>query len=424
MAFPPLIKILAIFSLVLVLNRIRLQLGLAILAGALAMGLWFGHGIAQTLQIAWEGGSHPECLLLLATTFSILSMAQLMNLTGLMQRMIGSVRALARSRRVALAALPALMGLLSMPGGAAVSAPMVDAVDEGGDISPSQKTAINYWFRHVWEYWWPVYPGALLAYELSKLSIGQFAAIQMPLTFFSILFGVIFLLMPLKLSAPKPRPTGRLRDFLPAFLPILILIVLWPTLGKITNRFYKSNYLPMLIALGAALIYIQFYARPSGAMWKKVLKNKSSYLIVVVVLGVKIFSKMLESKTASGAKIVDLMGENLREMRISEMFVVMAIPFVSGLVTGLGVGFVGSSFPIVMSLAAKNPAPGHVMSYVVLAFGFGYIGMMLSPVHVCFVVSNEYFKTPLMKAYQRIGLPAVGILLASTAISLLAARLF
>ena len=43
-----------------------------------------------------------------------------------------------------------------MPAGALFSAPFVAAVDEGGELESSHKVAINYWFRHIWEDWWPL----------------------------------------------------------------------------------------------------------------------------------------------------------------------------------------------------------------------------------------------------------------------------
>jgi len=42
------------------------------------------------------------------------------------------------------------------------------------------------------------------------------------------------------------------------------------------------------------------------------------------------------------------------------------------------------------------------MSTTALAYGFGYVGMMLTPLHTCFVVTGEYFKTGIFGAYRYI----------------------
>ena len=37
---------------------------------------------------------------------------------------------------------------------------------------------------------------------------------------------------------------------------------------------------------------------------------------------------------------------------------------------------------------------------LVLAFSMGYAGMMLSPVHLCFLLTVDYFSTSLIKVYR------------------------
>jgi hypothetical protein len=46
------------------------------------------------------------------------------------------------------------------------------------------------------------------------------------------------------------------------------------------------------------------------------------------------------------------------------------------------------------------------MAALVLAFSMGYAGMMLSPVHLCFLLTAEYFNTSLIKVYRYL-LPCV-----------------
>ncbi len=50
--------------------------------------------------------------------------------------------------------------------GALFSAPLVENVIGEDKISAERKAMINHWFRHLWEYWWPLYPGFVLAVEL------------------------------------------------------------------------------------------------------------------------------------------------------------------------------------------------------------------------------------------------------------------
>jgi hypothetical protein len=419
---PAILKVIIIFTLVLVLNRFGLHLGLSLLLSAFSMLIWFGHGFSDSLQIVFNGAFNKECLFLLIVIYQILTLTLLMTKTGMMKQMIQSVKSLVPSRRMALAMLPAMIGILPMPGGAAVSAPMVDAADEDNQLDPLQKTVINYWFRHSWEYWLPLYPGVLLAAEISRLSLKTIMLLHFPLSIVSVIFGALFLLLPLKLGPQKENPRGHIWELIQSLAPIFILLLLWFIMGAVLKKL-NSKYIPMILALVGAILWVQIRRKPDKKTWMQILLSKKNYLLLVVVIGVKVFSATLESTAPGGEKIVNLVRENLNDMHIPKTLVGMIMPFISGIVTGLSYGFVGASFPIVMSLVGEGASSYQVMSYVVIAYGFGYVGMMMSPVHVCFVVTNEYFNTNILQAYRKLWGPMLAVLIASVIIGYIIARI-
>ncbi len=76
------------------------------------------------------------------------------------------------------------------------------------------------------------------------------------------------------------------------------------------------------------------------------------------------------------------------------------------MITGVALGFVGASFPIVLGLVAALPGSPAALPWAVLAYASGHLGMMLSPIHLCYVVSNRYFETPFGPVYRHLWLPA------------------
>ena len=92
--------------------------------------------------------------------------------------------------------------------------------------------------------------------------------------------------------------------------------------------------------------------------------------------------------------VVDIRTE-LMTYRIPMLLVIVIMPFLSGLITGIGIGFVGTSFPLVIPLFPPTPL-FNFLSYAALAYVFGFMGMMLSPVHLCFLVTKDYFKAGLL----------------------------
>ena len=76
------------------------------------------------------------------------------------------------------------------------------------------------------------------------------------------------------------------------------------------------------------------------------------------------------------------------------------MPFIAGLVTGIAIGFAGAAFPLVVGLMSAEGSSLTPMATLVLAFTMGYAGMMLSPVHLCFVLTKEYFVAPFSRMYR------------------------
>jgi hypothetical protein len=100
------------------------------------------------------------------------------------------------------------------------------------------------------------------------------------------------------------------------------------------------------------------------------------------------------------------------------MFILL-IPLIAGLAVGINVGTIGASFPVVMTLLGTSPPLILLLPTTVLAYAAGFMGQMLSPVHVCLVVSNQYFKTSLLRSLGRLILPVIFVLAGTYGYSLL-----
>jgi hypothetical protein len=82
------------------------------------------------------------------------------------------------------------------------------------------------------------------------------------------------------------------------------------------------------------------------------------------------------------------------------------LPFLAGILTGITVGFVGVSFPILLALLETG---GYDISHIVLAYGMGFVGVLLSPVHLCLLVTKDYFKAKFDKVYRSLLIPVLPI---------------
>lgn len=165
----PFLKILSTFILILVCIRLKLGLWLSVLGGALSIALLFGLGAGEWLQVSVAALGKEKFLFLVSIVGLILILSDGLERSGQSQRLMDALSGYLHDNRLRLIFFPALIGLLPMPGGAVFSAPMVKAVSADMPIQNIDRAIINYWFRHVWELAWPLYPGIILTVALAEI---------------------------------------------------------------------------------------------------------------------------------------------------------------------------------------------------------------------------------------------------------------
>ncbi len=410
-SLPALLKILLTFAALLALNRL-LPLYVCLPVISLVLGLWTKLSLYAVLSImTQEILSLPVLVLSLAIAL-IVVFSDLLRRSGRLDSIVSSVKAISPSPGVTLVVLPALIGLLPMPGGALFSAPMVETALGKARIKPELKLIVNYWFRHVMEFLWPLYPGFILAVSIFGISTWQFAVFEVPATIGALLAGVLFVLPALQVdSSGKGRfSSGGLLDFGVAFFPIAavvgLMFILQAGVDAGTKYWEISLRLPQQVSMAGALVAGIVYVVAANTMkWQDVkgaLLNPGIISIILMVFSIMAFKGVL---TESGT--IDKMRVELQAYRIPEIAVIILLPLIAGLVTGLALGFVGSSLPLVATLF---PAGESILPYAILAYGFGIVGMMLSPVHLCFLVTQEYFKTNAWDSYTFLWKPVLFII--------------
>jgi len=425
------------FALILVLARVKVPLSIAVLAGAAALGAMFDLGAERTALAAFEGMISPKSIGLGVITVLLLGLTRTMRSSGQLTEIVDLAKSLLRRPAVAMAAMPALIGILPMPGGALFSAPMVESAAGEGRETAGRLSAINYWYRHIWEHWWPLYPGALLALASSGRSMGAFMMYQFPLGAFMAVAGLVIFrkLHPDLHVRGQTPPKGTKRRLMMSTSSIWIVPLIWAA-GTVTARLALAasglsgdeakemqwlwagiRYGPLVCGLIVSLIWTSRLNSLGLRGLGGVFSRWSIYGLLVLILSIMAFQNVLHV-TRAGAE----MGSELQAMRVAAVLVVAVLPFIAGMVTGLAVGFVGITFPILNEMVA--PSQGGVMSasYMVLAYACGHLGMMLSPLHVCHVVSNKYFGTTFGPTYRRI-FPAAGITLVLAVIYFLTLRM-
>ena len=315
---------------------------------------------------------------------------------------------------------PALIGLLPMPGGAIFSAPMVKTLGNRHHLEDARLSYINYWFRHVWEYWWPLYPGVLLTPALAGISLWTFVAFLFPITLAAITLGY----WPLK-NLPSADAvedpvaiagTDQLRSFLIELIPILIVILIGLGLGACLTPLLEprgisiSKETGLIAALLLAIGWVWHRNRLPASDRRDILLRRDLLRMVYMVAGILIFQEVLQASRAAQAVSEDLIRWNIPLFSIT-----IILPMLVGTVTGITIAFVGTTFPILISLVHSMGQADQMVAYLMLAMVSGFVGVLFSPLHICLLLSNEYFKTSLSAVYRFLLPPCSGLLITACA---------
>jgi len=273
--------------------------------------------------------------------------------------------------------MPLLIGLMPSIGGAYFSAPMVAETTRDVTMSSEEKGFINYWFRHPWECILPLYPGILLAAAVSKTDLHALIAANITYAFIMVVTGFLFAMRGLR-GTIKTEATLSKKD-LWSFAPIFAVLLL-----------VSFFHIELHYALTAVVLFLFLFYRYSLKSFFSSLKHGFSIDVIILIFGVMVFKEAMENSGAVGNLSRFFVHEGIPALPI-----LFLLPFMTGMLTGITVGFVGSTFPLIMSIAGNAS-----VSTISFAFAAGFLGVLLSPVHICLILTREYFKADIWGIYK------------------------
>jgi len=191
------------------------------------------------------------------------------------------------------------------------------------------------------------------------------------------------------------------RDFYEGIWPLLLIIVLF---------FFFS--IPLHITLVGVAVLLSVIKRVNFREMAGLLFSKSSGRIVLLIAAVMVFQEMIEISNAFGY---------LTTMNVSVGMVVaiaFLVSFSMGFLTGVNTAFIGIAYPILLPLI-KNLGPEYFISMSIYVYVIGFAGILLSPLHLCLVLTSEYFKASLYKVFKYLIPPGIVLAIASTILALI-----
>lgn len=381
------IKIIFVLGIMVFLLKRRWNLGIVMVVSSVILALLCLLPVPDFFTAFLTAATDRTTLSLIFALTLIRVFENVMRKRGIMQKMMDSFRGMVMDRRILMASMPALIGLLPSMGGALFSAPMVDEASKDINMSQENKAFVNYMFRHPWEFVLPLYPGLILASAITSYALRDLILLNLPYALCLLTGGALWGLKGIGIQ--KESFQGVSKSGLLSFLPLAVILVM-----------VIIFHIHLSITLGIVIIGLYIVLRyPPGDVVQS-LKEGLSWDIVSIILGVMTFKAVLNaSGTVTNISIF------FSKEGIPVLPVLFFLPFVYGLLTGLTVGFVGSTFPILLGLGNGNN-----IGAISFAFASGYVGVLLSPVHLCLVLTREYFKAQMTGIYKKIFLVGIQIM--------------
>ena len=415
-SFLPLAKVLAAFAVMLLGLRLRLPLWLSVLAGGLALALMFGMTPLDWLRVSAASTLDRETCFLVIILALILFLSEVLDKSGQTAKLMQSASGFLRDPRLRLVFFPALVGFLPMPGGAVFSAPLVRDMADGLGLKRRDTALVNYWFRHLWELCWPLYPGIILTTSLAGIPLTRLIVYTLPCIGLCICLGWVFIMVPavrhLRFAQEPVAPPRDIRAVFASGLPMLVAIV--GGLGlELGMSFFAPDWpfeLGIMAALSLAILCALIQNRVGPQFVAGVLRKGELYQLVGLVVSILMFKDVIG---ASGAV------EQLSRVASGPgalFALTLFLPFLVGAISGITVAFVGSTFPILLGILGAGAATGlpadnpQLIAYLVLGLFAGFTGVMISPLHVCFILSCQFFGVDMAQAWRRLVIPCALLL--------------
>ena len=383
---PDLMKLLTVLALIVFLLRKKYRIGNVLLAASALLALLY---LMHPQRIAASIGAaltSPVTIKLGLSLTLIRVLELVLRENSIIAGMTEASKSLFKKRKLVIISMPLLIGMLPSLGGAYFSAPMVDESTKGVSMSQEEKGFINFWFRHPWEYVLPLYPGILLASAISGVELRSLILSNLPYASAMLLTGFFFSMRGITGSIESARVT---KHGLLSFLPIGIIILL------VMVFHLELHYALIILIIGLFIFYRYGISRIVAA-----LRYGFAIEVLLLVAGVMLFKELME-----GTGAVKNLGEFFVSRGIPLMPLLFLLPFISGFLTGITVGSVGSTFPVILHML--HGAPAAAISF---AFASAFLGVLLSPVHVCLVLTREYFNADIWGIYRRM-FPACGTII-------------
>ena len=380
--------ILALVAIILVTSKWN-EVIYALLLGILIIIIFSSMSINSIISTFINATLNPGTISITIIVLLITLFSSVMYKTLLLDKLLKSLVTLLKNIHMLIAAIPALVGLLAVPGGAIMSAPFVDQLGNRINMPNGHKSAVNTFYRHILLFFNPLAPMLIVVADLSTLGFIPIMKFHLIPVLVTLIIGHLILkrLCPNAITETDVSSNSKEEHIKDSFATSL-------------KNIFISGF-PFMIAIILALIFgVNFILALVIAIVLTIILDYTGDRILTTSdikpmlskginwkLGLSVYIIMLFGEFIKDSGSIPIMAQFITNSNMSLLLIVLISSIVVGFVSGHPIVGAAILYPIFLPIVGESAA------YLSLIFTGMMLGYMVSPVHLCLIVSNEYFKT-------------------------------
>ena len=377
--------IIAMAIIILMLRR-HIPIGPCMLTGGLFIWLMKTPELHYLTQAFTETLSLSRTYDIIFALYFVMCLEIELRTSGALAGMVHALQRIFSSNRVTLAVMPAFLGLLPSLGGARFSAPIVEEASKGLGLTSDHQSAINFWFRHIFEFSSPIIPGMIMACNIAGVAYSEFITHLCWLTMLMFSVGWFVLIRPIKTDSIKENAGSQAadeqgwQDLWLSLSPVILTFVL--------VVFFNMNASVGMGVVTAGLFLVLHFTKREVSL-KEVVIGAIDMKMFFNVLCILYFIQILT--------VTQVLQEIVTAFQSSPLpvpVIIACVSFIIGVLTGMSQGHVAIIMPIIAAMQTGS------LNLAGVAMAFGVAGQMLTPTHMCLVVTVDYFKANFFKTLK------------------------
>ena len=348
------------------------------------MSIYKGIPIITFPSLMVDTLKHLDTINLMLVFAIVTYLAEIWKISGFLDDIINNFEKIFPPK-VSLPLFTVVIGLLSMPGGALVSAPMIEYGARNLDLKGEDKALLNFWFRHIWEPISPLFPEFLLEASILGISIGKLIGIQWPIAVGMLVSGIVFI-MPKIPDVDFKKEKVNLEIIFSIFKSISPIILIFVCLMLFKN-------LPSFVAMLVGLVYVLFLKKVTSKKMVQAFKFRKILEYAFLIFSVFLLREVI-NKTNFAMSIYN----ELQLLNLPNFVILFFLPFSIGFLAGISSASIGIAFPLLLPLLR----PDNILSMqsVFIAYLGVWTALLVTPTHLCLSLSVDYFKASFSKFYK------------------------